>query len=226
MIRTATACASIGALCAAFSLVSLPARPSVAACPEDSLWCGCGAGMRVLSTEPGFACPAGAWQAGSPCDGACYDLRAGRLAVALPGSAGCHSMVDAEDDYWVTGIPAGSPTLFTAELRVVGQLSGDTEAAVLVREGSLTGSAAFYDASDSPVDHTVVALLMHAAGEVFRLTLRLAALNTLAPAGAEMTASLSFGGLPPGAVVHSCQGYEATVPALPGTWGRVKALYR
>ncbi len=42
------------------------------------------------------------------------------------------------------------------------------------------------------------------------------------------TAHLHFDGLPPGATITSCNGFrqDQAVPALPVSWGRVKAVYR
>ena len=44
---------------------------------------------------------------------------------------------------------------------------------------------------------------------------------------ADGDAAIRFLGLPPGAHVVSCQGYaDPSTPALPSSWGEVKALYR
>jgi hypothetical protein len=203
-------------------------RPAAAVtCPEDTVASGCqGHGLLLTSTEPGFSCATGSWQAGQPCGDACYDLRAGQLQVALPSSAECFRHVGAADDFWISGIPVGPPTLFFAELRVVGSLAGDAVATVGIQEGASSGAVAAYDASDSPVDHTLVAVVTHVENEVFRLHLAMTASSTLPNSTGSLAGVLTFSGLPPSAVVHSCQHYGEPVPTVPRSWGRVKATYR
>jgi hypothetical protein len=50
--------------------------------------------------------------------------------------------------------------------------------------------------------------------------------NAATPDPAHLAGTLQFTGLPAGAVVHSCQGYDLPVPTRVESWGRVKALYR
>jgi hypothetical protein len=159
----------------------------------------------------------------------CYDAPVGRVEAAVPGVVGVDrsALAGVGDRYWITGIPADSPTEFFAQLHIVGTLEGDATGEARVGEGYGLGTWADYDASDSPVDATIVVPLMHVGGEEFLVHFSIAVRNqgsVYSPTRA--LAILEFGGLPPTAVVHSCQGYNLPVPTLPMTWGRVKSLYR
>jgi hypothetical protein len=226
-----SACAVLlPAVAVLLAAATLPAAvgPARAAdpCPEDTLSCGClTGGAVVISTAPAQHC-GGAWRAGDPCDGACYDLRVGLLQAVAYRNLSCANAADAYDDYVLADVPAGSPILFVAQLRVAGTLSGSATGSVVMAEGPSNGVTAGYSSADSPLDRALAIPLLYAVGEPFRLHLRLRAQLGATPGMADLTATLEFTDLPEGAAVRSCQGYTMPVPAVPSTWARVKAIYR
>jgi hypothetical protein len=81
---------------------------------------------------------------------------------------------------------------------------------------------------DVPDDELSVALSI-VPGDTFMLVAFLSAygdqsIQPLAPVVANGT--IRFRGLPAGYSIVSCQNYDLPTPALPATWGGVKALYR
>lgn len=160
-----------------------------------------------------------------------YDLPAGTIgASASSSSYGGYANVTAVDDFKVVGIPEGTPLAFTATLAV--SFSGAFEAyfGASLQDGILPATSAggcacgqmFYGAN-----YLLTQSLSHPAGEVFRMTSKISA-SCGSHGGAGSSGVLRFTGLPQGARVESCQGYiqDFPVPALPASWGAVKAQYR
>jgi hypothetical protein len=153
----------------------------------------------------------------------------GRAEASVSGIAGMDRSAAASvaDRYWVTGIPADSPTQFFTQLHIAGTFEGDATGAAHVGEGPGQGTWVDYGASDSPLDATIVLPLLHVEGEEFLVHFGIDVRNqgsVYSPARA--LTILRFGGLPATAVVHSCQGYNLPVPTLARSWGQVKARYR
>jgi hypothetical protein len=180
--------------------------------------------------------------AASQCNGSVnYDLAAGYLhAAGSGGDQGGYGVVDAADDYWITGLPAGTPLSFEVLLRSrgsasanygCGPFSGFGHATVTLREGdsnSITVSANADGCSPTYVvfDSLLRLSVQRNAGEVFALSF---VLNTGGnKGGGSATAQLSFATLPQGAAVVSCQGFRQDFPVVARvvTWGALKQVYR
>ena len=209
-------------------------------CPTNTMSNGCCYDAVVnTSTAPSYSY-VGPWQAGTSCELACYDLPHGALVVNVPESACfCDSYVQAVDRFHVEGIPPSGPISFAARLHVTGYLPTMAFGLAGLQE---TGGARVekpYSETDSPLDITLTLPLSKSVGETFELAgdMRVAKSVPYAPAvvspnaarpaaASEVSGTLEFLGLPPGAVVQSCQGYGLPVPVLPSSWGRLKAAYR
>jgi hypothetical protein len=147
--------------------------------------------------------------------------------------------VRAGDAYDVAGVPIGTPVPVTVTLSVDGSVSttgcgGSGCGGVFVDSllsgalsdsrthaiGVFIGSVGFHDDLTLPI--TIVAgtpVVIETHFEGFR-----------SPGGnhaSQGTGVLRFSGLPPGAVVISCQGYASgPTPTQRPSWGHVKIVYR
>jgi hypothetical protein len=85
-----------------------------------------------------------------------------------------------------------------------------------------------YPAESHPVSGAVRFPTSFVSGELRGIEFRLSAWRAAGGNnGAQGTGRIRFLGLPPGAVVVSCNGYSsATVPVRRATWGSVKTIYR
>ena len=198
-------------------------------CPESCIYTG---GTPACTTEP-------IRYLGSPSCHGCgsgegrYDLPAGRLeALATYHPVGSGASVVTRDDFRVVGVPEGTLLTFTAELQVSIFGSSDGCGSAGFGEGEATSRSASICGSGvgdpfcCAANPTLTLPLTRLVNEVFRLT---STVNTHSRDGsAQSTGQLRFSGLPQGARVESCQGYvqDVPVPALPASWGSMKARYR
>jgi len=160
-----------------------------------------------------------------------YNLPAGTLSASgTPSTFGGGARVDARDNYQVLGIAAGTPLSFTVELEINAQGSNTVYFSATLLEGASNQQTFNYSNGGQPfyfVNHLLVVPVNRAAGEVFQVASTVIA-GTGQSSSAATSGALRFAGLPPGAKVVSCQGYlqDFPVPALPASWGALKAQYR
>lgn len=166
-----------------------------------------------------------------------YDLRRGTLRLVHTGGVGS-AFVRGVDRYTVSGLPNGTRVDFAALLDVDGfsatQGCGGTGCYLTfaARLGDAGGEIErSVEATFAPDTVRLVETLrwplVVEAGVPFELHFELSALR--APGASHWgggTAALHFGGLPPGATVTSCQGYDSATPTRTTSWGRIKQIYR
>jgi hypothetical protein len=218
---------------AALLILAVP-NPAPAQCPESSLW-GCGDIWNAYTTWPAamldWESPTGisTWAAGDSCPLGCYDLREGVLEVrgwGNPYSNECGAWIDVADRYWVVGATGEMPLHFTAEFWVDGATSGSNGSVSAILREPADPTGARERVIDGPVHLRMTIPLEHGVGEEFVLFALLTA-GFQGPGGyAHAVGTIRFSGLPAGAYVMSCQGYDLPVPTVPTTWGKVKSLYR
>jgi hypothetical protein len=164
-----------------------------------------------------------------------YNVGAGQIGAESHGSAAIYT--DHEDDFTLIGIPAGTPFTFTARARFTGRAvssgaPGDGDGAIItgrLRDAfgneAATGTSVG-ETNEHFVDDTVALTVSGVAGTPFRL--RFTAETYAIRAEATLQGELSFAGLPAGASLTSCRGYNsaAPVPVRTTTWGAIKTLYR
>ena len=168
---------------------------------------------------------------------AAYDLLAGTVEIVHPGGVGS-MYCEPADRYRVTGLPDGTPVQLVARLAVNGYAEtagcGGTgcygEFGARIGQGASVVSksvTARFGPETVTLQETIDYPLDVLAGEWFDLQFRLWFLR--APGASHYgggSAQLTFGALPEGADVVSCQGYQLTVPTRPKSWGQLKQLYR
>ena len=172
---------------------------------------------------------------------ATYDLAAGTGRVSADSrseTAPRHAAVAAHDRYVVTGL--AGPTTVTARLdfRVVLRSSCEyfqcsyawAHVGLAAQGRTAVFDRASYDLSQNVDLRSQLELPLDIVPDApFELAFELEADAefTTTNANTLVTAALSFPDLPAGVHVASCQGYNGgTVPAVPGSWGRVKVSYR
>jgi hypothetical protein len=209
-----------------FALLATPAAAGV--CPDNQLTAGCWVdAVNIFTNAPtGTFGPSGEvpWTAGTPCDNACYDLPAGTLAArgVADTQGGCIGAARAQDVYEIVG-PAGPPLAFEAVLQVHAELAAFTSYVASIDAG---GESA--ECNVGPDCEAAIAL-SYAPGMPFLLMAEALAAGDKGshPEGvARVTAQIRFRGLPAGYSIVSCQNYDLPTPAMPSSWGGVKALYR
>ncbi len=158
-----------------------------------------------------------------------YDLVGGTLASVVEWSEPewASSAVDTDDEYWIVGggYP-GTPLDFTVVLTVSG--NWNVYPGVPQGDGVYSANLTSGGASDgfvvgpglcchNTVAQTVLLDLSHAPGEHFRLQAHLSSSDYRGRMN--LTAALTFAGLPAGMAVVSCQGYlsDPTVAVEPST---------
>lgn len=215
-------------------------------CPTNVLQCVSDAGSstetttvstRTLACGDGYS-SADLW----------YDLTAGAMTVGARGTdfTGSGSM-DLQDTYVLSGPVPGAPFAITARLRVRGAVPGSCGTLPLVASGQImvrlehpsAGLAEFTLASlpgecsptrccytAASVDSSIEVQVHGVAGEPFTLALALQA-SARGFGTTYVTAELTFGDLPAGASLLSCQGFTTSGPTAGRrtSWGRLKARY-
>jgi len=161
-----------------------------------------------------------------------YNLPAGTLQASGTSNGGFPggSVVDAKDRYKVVGIPAGTPLTFNARLDIsaFGAQTGFFDAKLLeAASNQQSWSASNPGQLMCVVNTSLVVTINRLAGEEFEITSRVQA-STGQGGSASTSGSLHFANLPQGSQVVSCQGFvqDFPVPALPASWGSLKAQYR
>lgn len=168
-----------------------------------------------------------------------YDHPAGTVEVYHCCSLG-RTYMKARDSYDVAGVPAGTPVVVVAELSVEGAIlslgcsaSGcwgtlgfSLASGASLRESYLTRN--MFAEGREPVQGGVELPITIVAGQPVTIERQLWAQK--APGGnhgAEGIGRLRFSGLPEGARVVSCQGFQDDpVPTLRRSWGKLKSAYR
>jgi hypothetical protein len=213
------------AIVCALALLAAPAMAGV--CPDNEVFTGGSFDAVGFSSNAptGTFGPTGVvpWD-GSPCQNGCYDLVAGKLvAVGWTNTVGGGlSGVKTRDIYQVVG-PGGPPLAFEAVLIVQAVLAPH-----ISFTASLDGPGPPATCAGGP-DCEAAIPLSFAPGTPFTLEADLvtAGENGVFPEAAGVaTGTIRFRGLPAGYSIVSCQNYDLPTPALPATWGGVKALYR
>jgi hypothetical protein len=168
------------------------------------------------------------WQAGSSCLVSCYDIPAGVIVTKGWGSPydECGTGVVTRDTYQVGGVEPGGILSFAAELWVTGTIRSPAEFYAGLCERHAGGSCVDGWAEDTTFDFHLRLSLQHAAGDTFTVECDLYGMGHQMNGEARGTGVLHFSGLPVGAYVTSCQGYDLPVPTRSTSWGRVKATYR
>jgi len=198
--------------------------PSWAApgCPENLLGSACGSRRSTMAVD-GDSCRV-CNDFGCAALVSHYDIPSGTFEVRAnsfgEGNYQTNSFV--LDDFKVIGPAPGTPVSLTAHLSV--NLT-DAEAAVYDMSTGLNASA---NANPGPLTTDLTLDIATFADQDFRLgILMLARTGPIGGAG-NGVARLSFGGLPAGAVVVSCNGYvgDNPVPTRQTSWGRLKRIYR
>jgi len=143
--------------------------------------------------------------------------------------------VDTEDEYWIVGLPPGTPVDFNAEFTV----SGSWNVFPGVPQGEFSSEAFVAVPPDTSrysipipggcchggISRSLSLPLHRLGGEHFHLGLHLGSRNYRGRV--DESGQLQFTGLPPGAAVVSCQGFGGpSTPARHTSWGRLKTSYR
>lgn len=181
-----------------------------------------------------------------PPDSTCFWDGSGYLRVALAErrfEAASHSTRPlylssrAREEYRIVGAPAGSDVTF--RVRLFGTVdfvfyeycggSGCNPVAGITVDGSelehleMVGIGSYRD-QVLPFDRSMT--LTRRVDEPFTLNYYLVAGTSLSPVYAGVVARVEFEDLPPGTRVVSCLEELARTTPRPGSWGRIKTLYR
>ena len=140
----------------------------------------------------------------------------------------------AVDVFTIVGVPAGATATFQARLSVGASAcsgpvgSGSGEAGLRESDSNFATVRSGYvpPAECSQVSETAQITLTLVTGESFALTYYATAYGGEGGNGAAY-GTLTFAGLPPGAIIRSCHGFEQEfpVPAIPLSWGSLKQRY-
>lgn len=183
------------------------------------------------TTLPTRSASVGAVHGAGPGNGQ-YNLPAGTLQAGGNGTGGIGggAGVDARDRYHVVGLPAGTPLTFTAKLDLSGFSGQSGFFQAILLEG--TSNQQTFSGSNPGLlmygfSTSLVVTINRLAGEEFEITSTVRA-GTGPVGSATFSGALHFANLPPGTQVVSCQGFvqDFPVPALPASWGSLKAQYR
>jgi hypothetical protein len=214
----------------------LAAARVCAACPPDTT---CAPGGCDYTSSPAHG-RSGDNSFGS--GGANYDLaHAGNGAVSanaigFAGDFGGGSgSVAARDTYVISGLPDGTPVTFHVALHVTGNafrscFGFTASAEVTMSEagaGKVNAGVGAPSCDGALVDQVIGFDLTNVVGQSFTLAFSASA-GAAGSASANITASLSFTGLPLGATLTSCQGFVlGGVTSVARTnWGALKLRYR
>lgn len=225
-------------------IVAIATAPAIAACPTSTYLYG---GLDPATPIVEYAPANDTTFRVQPCETmhGRYQLNAGLLLASTSGCAvgssfpavtGLETIV--EDDFTVTGLPAGTPVGFDAVLELDGEAfssgepggGGGGRVRGLIYE-TLTNQVSLQQGTTGQLSSITVhqPLTLHVdalAGTPVRL--RFAVRGECLDGVARMEGTFHFANLPPGAFVQSCRGYTsaAPVPARPSTWGRLKTSHR
>jgi hypothetical protein len=212
----------------------LPLAASAGACLPNELQLG----STTIRTEAAVFDTAYGVDGGGIAEHAGYDLRTGRIHVTHPmGLARDH--VRTSDLYDVAGIPAGTALSLTVEAEVEGIVWTDgcgasgcwgwvsCEVVTPADSQAVTQGRNVFGGTQT-LAFVTSARLDLVAGTPVPVEVELTAYQSAGGRHvADGDATVRFLGLPPGAHVVSCQGYlDPGTPALPASWGSLKARYR
>lgn len=222
-------CSRASALVLALVLtLGASARPARADCPVDSV--GFGSYGRLTTTAARFDSTVttyGTFRAH-------YDLGIGLLEV----SQCCNlepTFVDVSDDFDVVGVPPGTPVSCWVEFATNGMIQTPGGVIVTTLEAGGVVQTRTHVTNQNlgwyPISDQLQQNLTLVAGTPQRIRFALAGRRTVGSAidasGSDAHGGYSFGGLPAGVKVVSCQGYPGgIVPTHTPTWGSLKARYR
>src|SRR5688572_21676581 len=154
---------------------------------------------------------------------ASYDLVSGQVWASADG--GGSATVLAVDEFAFHGVAPGALVAIEGLLTFAGFVSGPTSFQASISDGQSSSSTGRVTENASGV---LVLPMVKVAGESFRLTYSVDYDAGYSFMGSSVSGTLRFRGLPPGARVVSCQGFQQDfpVPTIPASWGSVKATYR
>jgi len=209
---------------------ALPAR---AECPNDTIT---KPGFTYESSEPVYQTADATDFGRTVSDG--WNLVNGTLRIHHWGGLGT-SIVEVTDLFDVTGVDPGTEVVVLLRMDVAAWAAtdgcGGTGCAGYVGGSIATPEQTVYQYGVGPtygglVDFSfwVITSVTLTAGTPLPVSFKLDAMRV--PGGshsADGVGTYRFSGLPAGAHVVSCQGYvDPTTPALPSSWGALKAAYR
>jgi hypothetical protein len=168
------------------------------------------------------------------------DLIAGTLAMSqCCGPA--ETFMQASDAYDLAGLPSGTPVTVTAELTVDSDVRTSCDQALLcggalvdiqLRHGpdSVAVQHVFTPPPQQMNWHDAVTLPVKiVAGTPEEIEFTLGGRQLIGSIGdaSDASATIAFAGVPPGAAVTSCRGYQGRATAVRVlSWGRLKSAYR
>jgi hypothetical protein len=205
---------------------SLFAAPVFAQCLPDTVLCSnYGYGTPTVTADSSQSC-VGSWTASQSCFGACYDLPLGQLAILGGGTiAPWWNHASSQDSYQLIGPQTDTPITFVAQVRIQGSLSSSAYGSASLQANAEPAQIVDFAGGGSPLNDTLSVTLEYRSGDSFVLR------GTLSAGGpayqtADVRSRLQFVGLHGGWSIASCQGYDVPVPAMPTTWGWLRARYR
>lgn len=159
----------------------------------------------------------------------------------VSASATARGTTNTHDTYQITGLPAGTPVTFQANLEITGSLSafvGSAGAFFTIREGASNSATYTNGVSASTPPHTAsifttltvtISTTVGTPVDLFVLSQAQATEGGGADFGSFTPgtngARVYFSGFPPGATITSCQGFSQffPTPVVTTTWGAIKA---
>lgn len=220
------------------ALACLAALPALAAADD------CASSEMSITGHPPFLSAAATYDSSSYFG----DLGGYRVAYDHPaGTVEIHhccglgrTFVKARDSYDVVGVPAGTPVTVVVELSVEGAIlsqgcggSGcwgtlgfSLASGTNLNESYLTRN--MFAVGSEPVQGGLTLPITIVAGQPVTVERQLWAQKAAGGNhGARGVGQIRFSGLPEGARIVSCQGFDpAVVPTARSSWGRVKSIYR
>ena len=227
-------------IAAAVLALAIPSYASATECPASETLCGTG---DYITGEPAATTTAPTFLkrcdfAGLNGEEAAFDIPAGTFEVSISEGGSMHLWL--RDSFTITGPAAGTPIAFHMRFQVQGSVNWTSygpaqQVQVTVRPLELhAGDAAtewgFGLSSEPrttyPFASSFDITLQRLAGEPIGIEIDVQ--TAISNAGStRLYGSFSFPDLPQGWSVDSCKGYhrDQPVPAIPTSWGSVKATY-
>jgi len=205
-------------------------------CPPSTYRCGYGSDFSTTAARDSASC----WfEDGSGSGEILVDHRQGIAWVyARGGDTGADVRLRATDDFRVTGLAPGTPLTLAAHLS--SQMAVDINrrffyGKVVVRliesasnqvSDSLDQSCGLSCPEPVRRESDLSIVIATTSDQVFRLEYSVEC--SLYWGNTSAYETLSFSGLPPGAMITSCKGFQQDAPtlALPVSWGVLKIRYR